>query len=50
MQEASGGFGGLLQAVYFLAPPDKTLRSYDLWARYVAPHFQGKHNARRKAA
>jgi limonene 1,2-monooxygenase len=36
-----GGFGGLLILAHEWASREKTLRSYELWARYVAPHFQG---------
>jgi limonene 1,2-monooxygenase len=40
--ELSGGFGGLLGLAHEWAPlREKTFRSYELWARYVAPHFQG---------
>lgn len=40
LQEASGGFGGLLVSVQDWAPREKLLRSYELLARYVAPQFQ----------
>jgi limonene 1,2-monooxygenase len=41
--ELSGGFGGLLGLAHEWAPArEKTWRSYELWARYVAPHFQGQ--------
>lgn len=36
-----GGFGGLLILAHEWASREKTLRSYELWARYVAPRFQG---------
>lgn len=39
--ELSGGFGGLLGMANDWATWDKTKHSYELWARYVAPHFQG---------
>jgi limonene 1,2-monooxygenase len=41
--EASGGggFGGLLILAHEWASREQTLRSYELWARYVAPQFQG---------
>ena len=39
--EASGGFGGLLFVAHEWAPREKTLKSYELVARYVMPHFQG---------
>lgn len=41
LQEISGGFGGLMVLVADWAPRDKILRSYELLARYVFPHFQG---------
>jgi limonene 1,2-monooxygenase len=37
---SGGGFGGLLVLAHEWASREKTLRSYDLWARYVAPQFQ----------
>jgi limonene 1,2-monooxygenase len=40
--ELSGGFGCLLNLAHEWASTEKTLRSYELWARYVAPHFQGQ--------
>ena len=41
LQEASGGFGGLLGIAHEWAGREKTLRSYELFARYVMPRFQG---------
>ena len=41
LQEISGGFGGMLARVEDWAPREKILRSYELLARYVMPHFQG---------
>jgi limonene 1,2-monooxygenase len=41
LQEASGGFGGLLLRAEDWAPRDKLHRSYELMARYVMPQFQG---------
>ena len=40
-QEMSGGFGGFMVRVEDWASRDKTLRSYELLARYVLPRFQG---------
>jgi limonene 1,2-monooxygenase len=40
-EEATGGFGGLLILAHEWASREATLRSYELFARYVAPHFQG---------
>ena len=37
----SGGFGGLLGLAHEWASTEATRRSYELWARYVAPRFQG---------
>jgi limonene 1,2-monooxygenase len=39
--DLSGGFGGLLGLAHEWAPAEKMRRSYELFARYVAPHFQG---------
>ena len=41
LDELSGGFGGLLAMAHECANREKTLHSYELWARYVAPEFQG---------
>jgi limonene 1,2-monooxygenase len=41
LQEMSGGFGGFMVRVEDWASRDKTLRSYELLARYVMPQFQG---------
>lgn len=38
---SEGGFGGLLGLAHEWAPTQKLHRSYELFARYVAPHFQG---------
>lgn len=40
LQEVSGGFGGLLIRAEDWAPREKLLRSYELFARHVMPHFQ----------
>jgi limonene 1,2-monooxygenase len=40
LQEASGGFGGFMIRVEDYVRRDKRLRSYELLARYVMPHFQ----------
>ena len=42
MQAATGGFGGLLGLAHEWAPREATLRSYELLARHVMPHFQGQ--------
>lgn len=41
LQEASGGFGGLLGIAHEWAGREKILKSYELFARYVMPRFQG---------
>ncbi|MGE5596391.1 MAG: LLM class flavin-dependent oxidoreductase [Hyphomicrobiales bacterium] len=40
--ERSGGLGGVLALAHEWASTDATLRSYELFARYVAPRFQGQ--------
>jgi limonene 1,2-monooxygenase len=40
LQEISGGFGGLLGLAHEWASREKTLRSYELLARYVMPQVQ----------
>jgi len=40
MLELSGGFGTLLGLAHEWATTEKTHHSYELFARYVAPHFQ----------
>ncbi|MHB8576359.1 MAG: hypothetical protein ACYDCQ_13620, partial [Dehalococcoidia bacterium] len=39
--DLSGGFGGLLGLAHEWAPTAKVHHSFELFARYVAPHFQG---------
>ena len=41
LQDASGGFGGLLLRSEDWAPREKLHRSYELMARYVMPRYQG---------
>jgi limonene 1,2-monooxygenase len=41
LEQASGGFGGMLLLAHEWATREKTLHSYELWARYVAPQFRG---------
>ena len=41
MQAELGGFGGLLLSTHEWAGSDKLRRSYELFARYVMPHFRG---------
>lgn len=40
--ERSGGLGGILALAHEWASTPATLQSYELWARYVAPRFQGQ--------
>ena len=40
--EVTEGFGGFLALAHEWAPREATWRSYELWARYVMPHFQGQ--------
>jgi limonene 1,2-monooxygenase len=40
LQEVTGGFGGLMFRATEYATPEKTRRSFELFARYVAPRFQ----------
>jgi limonene 1,2-monooxygenase len=40
--ELSGGFGGVLGLAHeWAGSQERIFRSYELWARHVAPHFQG---------
>ena len=41
LKQSSGGFGAYLQLAHDWAPPAAKFRSYELFARHVAPHFQG---------
>ncbi len=40
--DITGGFGTLLFQAHEWATWEKTLHSFELWARYVAPRFQGQ--------
>ncbi|MCZ2109890.1 MAG: LLM class flavin-dependent oxidoreductase [Dehalococcoidia bacterium] len=40
--DMSGGVGGLLGLAHEWTTWEKTKHSFELWARYVAPHFQGQ--------
>jgi limonene 1,2-monooxygenase len=42
LQERSGGIGGILGLAHEWADTDRTNRSYELFQRYVTPHFQGQ--------
>ena len=41
LQQATGGFGGILGLAHEWTTREKALHSYELFARYVAPQFQG---------
>jgi len=41
MQRETGGFGGLMLATHEWVGTEKMRRSYELFARYVMPHFRG---------
>ncbi|MGZ8533796.1 MAG: LLM class flavin-dependent oxidoreductase, partial [Candidatus Binatia bacterium] len=41
MQAETGGFGGLLLSTHEWTGTEKVRRSYELFARYVMPHFRG---------
>lgn len=41
MQAETGGFGGLMLTTHEWVGTDKMRRSYELFARYVIPHFRG---------
>lgn len=45
LQDLSGGFGGLLGLAHEWAPRDKIHKSFELFARYVMPKFQGQLDA-----
>ncbi len=41
LELSRGGFGGILFRAHEWANREQTLRSYELFARYVMPQFQG---------
>ena len=49
LREQSGGFGCFLQLAHNWADWEQTQQSYELWARYVTPHFRGA-SANREAS
>ncbi|GBD27220.1 Limonene 1,2-monooxygenase [bacterium HR30] len=49
LKEQSGGFGCFLQMAHEWADREATLRSYELFARYVIPEFQGAVEAPRSS-
>ncbi|HZM40423.1 MAG TPA: hypothetical protein VFB94_14970 [Acidimicrobiales bacterium] len=42
VKQPNGGFGSYLQLAHDWAPPAAKWRSYELFARHVAPRFQGQ--------
>ena len=42
IEKRAGGLGGILCLAHEMATTEKTNRSYELLARYVAPHFQNQ--------
>ncbi len=50
MIELSGGMGGVMLLAHEWANREKTLKSFELWARYVAPHFQNQLQVRQDSA
>lgn len=49
LQEQSGGFGCFLQMAHNWADWSQTLRSYEMFARYVAPEFQSANQSRQSS-
>ena len=49
VKQSSGGFGAYLQLAHDWANPAAKFRSFDLFARHVAPEFQGQAHSTRDA-
>lgn len=49
VKQSNGGFGAYLQLAHDWAEPAAKFRSFDLFARHVAPEFQGQAHATRDA-
>ena len=45
-EQSNGGFGAFLQLAHNWANWEDTVKSYQLFARYVMPHFQGANTGR----
>jgi limonene 1,2-monooxygenase len=45
VKQSNGGFGAYLQLAHDWAAPAARFRSYELFARHVAPHFQGQYRS-----
>ncbi len=50
LQEITGGFGVIMGFVHDWANPENTLRSWDLFARYVAPELNGHTHGQQESA
>ena len=46
LKNSQGGFGGVMFRAHEWATREQTLRSYELFARYVMPQFQHSNNNR----
>lgn len=47
--EMTGGFGGFLARAHEWGTWEQTVRSYELFSRYVIPHFRGQLDAKRSS-
>ncbi|MXY36206.1 MAG: LLM class flavin-dependent oxidoreductase [Dehalococcoidia bacterium] len=47
--EMTGGFGGFLARAHEWGTWEQTVRSYELFSRYVIPHFRGQLEAKRSS-
>ncbi len=45
VKQSNGGFGAYLQLAHDWANPQAKFRSFELFARHVAPKFQGQHHS-----
>ena len=45
VKQSNGGFGAYLQLAHDWADPEAKFRSYELFARHVAPRFQGQRHS-----
>ncbi len=50
LQELTGGFGTMIGFVHDWVSPEANHRSWELFARYVMPHFQGQLKSLHKSA
>ena len=49
LQAMTGGFGGFLARAHEWGTWEQTVHSYELFARYVIPHFRGQLDAKRRS-